>query len=210
MLKIETFTNRDLSQGWRPGLAAGGDALFKALGHPCAAPKWPRLAARLKRRRRIALYDPDRIAPAVQAYYDLHALKLGGYFVQRLEDVGAVFAQHKAQTINMFSPDKYDAAFALIFDAAPRLAPLKHLFGAVPILSLDGLRLEDDWLSNVRHYLDPLNFATNFAFFRNHDSRRLHTRISSVNYWAARGGKDASLFCCLFDGRGKKLAQWTE
>lgn len=208
-LEIQTFTNRDLSHGWRPGLIAGGDALFKALGHPAAAPKWAALRARLKRRR-LALYDPDRIAPAVQAYYDLHALNLGGYFVQRLEDVGAPFQRHKARTINDIKPAQYDGVFALMFDSAPRLEPLAHLFGATRLFSLDGVRLDDSWLSNPRRYLDPLNFATNFAFFRNDEAAGLHTCLSSVNYWAARGAPDASLFCCLFDGRGKVLAQWVE
>jgi len=211
MLDIQTFTNKDLSHGWRPGLTAGGNALFKALGHPLAAPKWPALNARLKRRGRIALYDPDGIAAAVQSYYDLTGLRLAGYFVQRLEDAGRLaFGQHTAQTINELRPEKCDAIFALVFDSAARLAPLAHLFGKTPVVSLDALRLGDDWLSNPRHYLDPLNFATNFAFFRNDEAARLHTRISSVNYWSARGGKNVSLFCCLFDARGKTLAQWVE
>ena len=40
-------------------------------------------------------------------------------------------------------------------------------------------------LTNPRRYLDPLNFATNFCFFRDPDG--LSTRLVTANYWAGYG-----------------------
>ena len=42
-----------------------------------------------------------------------------------------------------------------------------------------GPRLPQRMLTNPQRYLDPLNFATNFAFFRDAGGR--HTRIVTAN-----------------------------
>ncbi|CAN0580194.1 unnamed protein product, partial [Laminaria digitata] len=76
------------------------------------------------------------------------------------------------------------------------------------VVSLDALRLPDDMLSNGRTYLDPMNFATNFAFFR--DTATHHTRIVTANYWARYGAKNITLWLRLIDGTGDVLAEWTE
>src|SRR5262249_28647264 len=61
---------------------------------------------------------------------------------------------------------------------------------------------------NKRTYLDPLNFATNFAFFR--DGAGRHTRVVTANYWAGYGAKSIKLWLCLFGDDGTTLAQWHE
>jgi hypothetical protein len=70
------------------------------------------------------------------------------------------------------------------------------------------MRIPPDRLTNRRFYLDPLNFATNFAFFR--DTDRLHTRIATANYWSSHGGGAVTCWVTLFDGDGEILAEWCE
>ena len=68
-------------------------------------------------------------------------------------------------------------------------------------------------LTNRRAYLDPLNFATNFVFFR--DAEGLHTRLVTANYWAGYGAADGlPAGCTLFDERRRQASpngasRWT-
>ena len=55
-------------------------------------------------------------------------------------------------------------------------------------MTLDQVRLEDAMVTDKRRYLEPINFATNFAFFR--DDEGHHTRVVSANYWAGYGAKE--------------------
>ena len=73
----------------------------------------------------------------------------------------------------------YSLAERLIGQLAPYLPEAARVF------SLDAMRIPAERLTNRRIYLDPLNFATNFAFFR--DTGALHTRIVTANYWAGYG-----------------------
>ncbi|HEV2100549.1 MAG TPA: hypothetical protein VGR45_16720, partial [Stellaceae bacterium] len=59
-----------------------------------------------------------------------------------------------------------------------------------------------------RDYLDPLNFATNFAFFRDFDG--LHTRLTTANYWANYCAGAVACWLTLFGGEGEILAEWCE
>ena len=61
-------------------------------------------------------------------------------------------------------------------------------------------------LSNPKRYLDRVNFATNYAFFR--DQGGLHTRLVTANYWAGYGAGPVRLWLRLFDGAGAVLAEW--
>ena len=49
------------------------------------------------------------------------------------------------------------------------------------------MRIPEARLTNRRAYLDPLNFATNFALFR--DTGTLHTRLVTANYWSGYGSR---------------------
>jgi hypothetical protein len=75
-------------------------------------------------------------------------------------------------------------------------------------VTLDAARLPDAMLSNRARYLDPLNFATNFALFRDDDL--MHTRLVTANYWAGYGARDAALWLRLFDDDGEVLATWEQ
>jgi hypothetical protein len=95
------------------------------------------------------------------------------------------------------------------FDAERATAQIRHLLppGAA-VESLDALRLPKQLIGNPRHYLDPLNFATNFVFFR--DAQGLSTRLVTSNYWAAYGAQKGVLWMLLFDETGAPVAEWQD
>lgn len=215
-LKIETFTNADSRGGWRPGNNPGGASLFKALGHPKTVAQAHALAARLRAAGRLAIYDPEP-SPAAEhfdAFFRLAGCDLAGVFVQRVEDVGATRLGQPARAITDLArfarqPVKIDALFIAAFDAGRYLEHLTPILPAgIEIITLDAMRLPDAWLGNPKRYLDPINFATNFAFLRDGGGR--HTRIGSANYWSGYGAQNPELWLCLFDQSGAVLAEWTE
>jgi hypothetical protein len=214
-LQIETFKNADLAQGWRPGNNAGGATLFKALGHPLSAPKGRALVDSLAKAAPIAIYDPAGMVANFHAYYDLSKLDIAGYYVQRFEDLNGIFLGHAAKPVSEIAQTNARSILVLLFDAERTLLPIKHLFPEpAHIATLDEIRLPDDMLTVAGDYLNPLNFATNFALMREHHgangSDGLHTRVVSANYWAGMGAADPELWLCLFGEKGEALVQWRE
>ncbi len=100
----------------------------------------------------------------------------------------------------------------MAFDAEKTVRDIAHLVpDGTEIVTLDEIRLPADRLTNKTRYLDPLNFATNFAFFRDGpDGRgdRLHTRIATANYWHRYGAENVNLWLSLIDTDGKTIGQW--
>ena len=98
--------------------------------------------------------------------------------------------------------------------AAPkrRVTPIRARLAALlpnaTIATLDETRIPDTLLTVKRAYLDRLNFATNYAFFRDADG--LSTRLVTANYWAGYGSAGVRLWLCLFGGAGQVLASWEE
>ena len=76
------------------------------------------------------------------------------------------------------------------------------------LLTLDEARLPAELLTNRARYLDKLNFATNFVFFREADG--LSTRLVTANYWASYGAAAVRLWLRLFDENGEVLATWEQ
>ena len=74
--------------------------------------------------------------------------------------------------------------------------------------TLDAVKLPDALLTNQARYLDRLNFATNFVFFR--DAGGMSTRLVSANYWANYGARTIRLWLRLFDEDGTALATWEQ
>ena len=108
-----------------------------------------------------------------------------------------------------FRIEEGDSLFLATFDSQKLLEQLKAICPInVSTYSFDNIRLESSWLTNTNHYLDPLNFATNFALFR--DLENLHTSLRSVNYWGGYNAENPELWLCLFDSDGKILAEWNE
>ncbi|HEY4344247.1 MAG TPA: hypothetical protein VGN05_07870 [Parvibaculum sp.] len=208
-LAIETFKNADLAQGWRPGNNAGGATLFKALGHPLSAPKGHALIDELAKAGPVAIFDPVGTGGNFNAYYDLTRLTIAGYYVQRVEDLGSALLGHDAKPLNEIAQSGAKTVLVLLFDAEKVLAPMRHLFPKdARIVSLDAMRIPDDMLTNRGNYLDPMNFATNFALMR--ESGDMHTRVASANYWGLHGAENPELWLCLFGEDGTQLAEWRE
>ncbi|HEV8679288.1 MAG TPA: hypothetical protein VGQ90_07920, partial [Stellaceae bacterium] len=95
------------------------------------------------------------------------------------------------------------------FDADQLIAQLApFLPEGAHVVSLDAMRIPETRLTNRRTYLDPLNFATNFALFR--DTAALHTRLVTANYWSGYGSPAATCWLTLFDGDGAVIAEWSQ
>ncbi len=210
-LPIETFTNLSAASGWRPGNNFGGSTLFKALGHPKTVAAGHAMAARLKTMGRVAVYEPagSTAADHVHAFFGIGQAQIADVFVQRMEQVGAKRLGRLARPVTELHAAKPDALFVAAFDAKAIVAQLGPLVPAgLPVITLDDMRLPDEWLANRTNYLDPVNFATNFALLTDAGGR--HSRVATANYWARYGATDTDLWLCLFGPDGKVLAEWVE
>ncbi len=193
MLRIQTFDAR-----------ADGNVIYKALAHPLAAEAINKLYARLEGP--VALYDPDGIADALVAMYPAAFDTL---FVHDISAVGETRGGLTAQALTGIGHSGARTVLIAAFDAARIVARVAHMLpqGAA-VLTLDDVRLPDGLLTSRSRYLDKLNFATNFAFFRDADG--LHTRVVSANYWANYGAEAVRLWLRLFDADGTILATWQQ
>jgi hypothetical protein len=196
-LNIETFSN-----------IKGGNSFYKAVTHPLAARAVPRLIARIGTRK-LALYDPHGLADGFAEFYGVSELRLVGSYVQDIGAIGKPVLRRAAQPVTEIGESGAEVVLAAAFDAERLVAQIRHLLPRnAEVLSLDALRLPDELVTNRRNYLDPLNFATNFVFFRDEDGR--HTRLVTANYWSGYGAQGVSLWLMLFDAAGKPLAEWRE
>jgi hypothetical protein len=207
-LDINTFNNADHSKGWRPGNNAGGSTLFKALGHPAVADAARAWRTGLTGAGRIGIYDPLGDVATVDAFYHLQGLEPAAYYVQQVEHLGRDFAGRQAELITALD-DAVDTLVMTAFDDGGKLrGQISHLAGdRVRIVTLDPLRLPEDRITVPGRYLDPRNFATNFALLR--DGGGLHTRVVTADYWTANG-KSPVLWCRLMGADGSTLAEWDE
>jgi hypothetical protein len=196
-LNIETFSN-----------AKGGNAFFKAIGHPLAARQAAKLLGELAGGT-VAVYDPLGYAKAFAEIYDLSGIDIAAVYVQDLEDIGGEILGQQAQPVTDLPGCRAKKVFVTAFDAGRLIAHIGHLLPAgAEVVSLDALRLPEAMLTNRRNYLDSLNFATNLVFFR--DGAGHHTRLATANYWSAYGAKAPAAWCCLMDEDGRPLAEWTD
>ena len=197
-LDIETFS-----------ASAGGSSLFKALGHPLAAPRVAEIADRLAAARRVAVYDPNGQIRTVAALCDLSRVPVAALLVQDAEHIGREALGTAARPVTDLPGLDADVLFVAAFDAERLLGQIRHLIPAgTAVVTLDGARLPDEMLSDRRSYLAGVNWATNFAFFRDADG--LHTRIVTANYWSAYGAAAPRMWCRLFDGTGHAIATWED
>ncbi len=195
MLDIRTFDARQ-----------GGNVQYKAFAHPLAAEAIARLAAGL--RGTLAVYDPDGVADALFALHPEMPAPVEVY-VHDTERLGQVRAGCRALALTDLGQSRADTLLVASFDAGrlrARIAPL--LPAAMELVTLDETRLPDAMLTNRRRYLDRLNFATNYAFFRDQDG--LSTRLVTANYWAGYGAAAVRLWLRLFAADGGVLAEWEQ
>ncbi len=197
-LQIETFSNR-----------IGGFSTFKALGHPLAVEPAKALLKRLREAGPVALYDPLGMAGAMAEIYDLSELEIAGIFVQDVEAVGTELLGQTCQPVTDLVSSGAKAVFIAAFEANRLSDNIAHLVPeGASVTTLDEIRIPSDMQTNQRQYLNNLNWATNFAFFRDGDGH--HTRIVTANYWGGYGAKETSVWCCLFDANGDVIADWKE
>ena len=197
-LRIDTFRND-----------VGGSAVYKALSHPLAVPAAHALVARLAAAGSLAIYDPDGIAAAFDQFYPLAGANTACYFVQNVEQLESRFRGLAARPVTEMTETSAAAVFVASFEPERRLAAIRHLIPlSVEIFSLESLKLPPELQTDKARYLSALNFATNFAFYRDEDGH--HTRLTTANYWMRYGAKTVSLWCRLFGRDGETLATWTE
>lgn len=207
-LKIETFTNAQPG-AWRVGNNAGGQSLFKALGHPLAAPKARELLSRLEAAGSVAIYDPIGQFGGFRALYGLGGAKIVDVFVQNVAEADHEEAGCRTRLATEIGKTEAACLFVAAFDAARFLPHIRHLLPkGIRVETLDAIRIPEEMLTKAGNYLDPLNFATNFAFMKERAGQ--HTRISSANYWGTYGAKSAELYLSLLDEDGAELATWRE
>ena len=193
MLNIQTFDAR-----------AGGNVIYKALAHPLAAEGIARLYADLTGP--VALYDPDRIADALLALYPV---AIDALFVHDVSEVGQIRAGQPMRALTDLPTCGAKTVLIAAFDADRILDRIAHLLPKdARVATLDEIRLPMDMVSVRAKYLDKLNFATNFAFFR--DAEGLSTRLVSANYWANYGAGPMRLWLRLFGQDGAILATWEQ
>lgn len=197
-LTIETFSN-----------VKGGNSFYKAVTHPLTARAVPGFFAAMKGRK-LAVYDPlPGLADGFAEFYDRSGLLLAGSYVQDAAAIGRPIWGLPAQPVTDLKTSGAQIVLVTAFDAARFIAHIRHLVPAgAEILSFDALRLPDALLGNTSAYLDPLNFATNFVFFR--DAGGQHTCVTTANYWSAYGAAKVKLWLLLFDENGRTLAEWEE
>ena len=197
-LTIETFSN-----------VKGGNAYYKAVSHPAAARRARALIARLSKADGVALYDPLGLFSGFAEFYDLSAIDFRAAYVQDIETLGRIVAGRPAQPVTELPESNAAIVFVAAFDADRLVDHIRHLIPeAAEIVTLDDIRIDPAWLTNKRAYLDPVNFATNFVFFR--DRSGMHTRLTTANYWAGYGSTGITLHLILFDDAGAVLAEWDE
>jgi hypothetical protein len=197
-LNIETFRN-DI----------GGSAIYKALSHPLASEPAQTLIAKLAKCGPVAIYDPDGIMPAFETFHPLGGVTIAGIFVQNVEHLDRKFHGLPARPVTDLQQSKFRSLLIANFDEKKPLGHIRHLVPAeVEIFSFATLQLPKELQTDTKRYLSPLNFATNFVFFRDEDGH--HTRLVTANYWTRYGAKDVRLWCRLFGRDGGVLATWTE
>jgi hypothetical protein len=197
VLRIETFDN-----------IRGGNTLYKALTHPHAAAPGRALVKTLAARPPTAIVDPLGAAEGFAEIFGLSDLEIAGIYVQDIARLGSKVLGRRAAPIDRLVDSSARSVLVAAFDAERLIGQLQpYLPVEARILSLDAMRIPEERLTNRRAYLDPINFATNFALFRDGGT---HTRLVTVNYWAGYGSSNVSCWLTLFDGHGDVIAEWCE
>ncbi len=196
-LRIETFDN-----------ARGGNTLYKALTHPHAAAQGRALVAALAEGTPAAIVDPHGAADGFAEIFGRDALDLAGVYVQDLARFGDRVLGRAARPLTELRQSEARTVLVAAFDAERLIGQITpYLPLGARVLSLDSMRIPDARLTERRNYLAPLNFATNFALFR--DAGGLHTRLATANYWSGYGAGAVSWWLTLFDGTGAIIAEWS-
>jgi hypothetical protein len=196
-LRIDTFDN-----------VRGGNTLYKALSHPLAAAPGRALITRLKRYGKVAIVDPQGAAEGFAELFDLGGIDITGVYVQDVARIGKETLGRAAKGVPSLAQSGARAVLVAAFDADRLIGQIAPFVPAnCDLFSLDEMRIPAERLTNQKSYLDPLNFVTNFALFRDTDT--VHTSLVTANYWAGYGSSGITLWYTLFDGSGEIIAEWS-
>lgn len=189
MLRIKTFAETGVS------------CFFKALGHIEIQPQLKKLLEKLRVTKDFAIYDPEG---RLEEFMDLTGIEsMPVVYVQKLE----MLDKPGVKLISEYKPTKL--LLILAFDAKRYQDHIAHLVNSdCEIISLDQIRLPDSMLVNKTQYLNPLNWATNFVWFK--EQAGVHTKLVTANYWVKYGAKDVKVYCYLLDQNGKEIKRWVE
>src|SRR5260370_26806420 len=194
-LRIETFDN-----------PRGGNALYKALTHPGATRPARALLDKLAHYAPVAIYDAGGAVEAFAAIHGLDQIEIAGAYVHQVARVGSAVLGRLARPLTELACCRARAVLVAAFDAERVLVQMRpYLPDGAAVFSLDAMRIPADRLTNSRSYLDPLNFATNFAFFR--DAGGLHTRLVPAKYRARYGARPVNLLVTPFSHDPRSLAR---
>lgn len=197
-LNIKTFDNQK-----------GGACFFKAIGHPYIYPALKAMVSELEGALSLGIFDPEGNTPDFLALTGVSLPQASHYFVQALERIDQPCAGLTPKFITALKDHPVDVLFLPTFQAQRALQQIRHLLPSnCKVLTLESLKLPDTMLTDKFNYLNPLNFAVNYAFFREDASH--HTRLVTANYWHRYGAGEGALWFCLFDGQGKVLAEWRQ
>lgn len=195
-LKISTFKN-----------GVGGNILYKAISHPLAGESVDSFLEPLKKAGPVAIFDPHDALDTFCALYPIDCLDIAGVYVQKVERLGQQIWGHTTRPITELGDRPFGALLVASFDDKK---PLKDLEPILPKdtrrFNFSPLRLPQELLTDTSNYLADINFATNFAFFRDEGPR--HTRITTAAYWNRYGAAGVKLWCRLLDGDGTPIATW--
>ena len=167
-----------------------------------------RLYARLAGAGPVALFDPEDVAGALAVMHpDLPPLE--GLYVQDVQAIGRVRAGSCRAAADR--PAAVDCARPCwsrrSTPSASSTASATSCPPAAEIVTLDDARIPEAMLTNPRRYLDRLNFATNYAFFRE-AARPVHPPRHRELLGRATARAQVRLWLRLFDAAGAVLAEW--
>ena len=195
-LNIQTFDNR----------AGAGSAFFKAAGHPLCLPAAQQIIQKIQNARSAAAFDPHDTLVAFAAVHALPSDIFTAIYAQDVARFGQTVLGCEVSPITELSADT-DVLFVPAFDAAPIVHRLRRVApSGCDIVTLDDMRLPERFLSDTRRYLNPVNFATNFLFFR--DEGDSHTCLVTANYWSAYGAKEPFVWGRVFAADGEILTDF--
>jgi hypothetical protein len=185
------------------------NAFFKACTHPLAVTKIHSFIKQLESFKSVAVYDPFNNVPAFASLHDLSKISVSNVYVQQVADIGKVVLDRATKPVDEIDSESPEAIAVFAFNADIQISNIRHLLPKdCEIITLDSIKIPDEYLTKPADYLNQLNFATNFGFLR--DSDGLHTRITIANYWGSYGATSAALDLCLFDENGHIIAKWQQ
>jgi hypothetical protein len=151
MFNIETFDNLH-----------GGSVAYKALAHPLAAQRLERIAASISHVGKVAIYDPNGLAGTLLALSP--PLPVEGIYVHDSLTVGQKRGEHVTRALSDLANARVSHVLIAAFDARRLTARIEPLLPrGTTLLTLDDAKIPTHLITNPTRYLDPVNFATNFA-----------------------------------------------